>query len=392
MQHQEICTRSDTCVIIPTYNNAATLGKVIEDVKPYTHAIIVVNDGSTDQTEAILSQTEGIVLVTYSLNRGKGWALRMGFARAVELGYRYAITIDSDGQHFAKDIPAFSEKIAQQPDAIIIGSRNMNQDSVPAGSNFGNRFSSFWFRLETGIKMPDTQSGYRLYPVQQLESIRFFSRKYEFEIEVLVRAAWKGIPVLNVPVSVYYPSPEERVSHFRPFKDFLRISVLNTILVLIALLYIYPRNFLRTLFRKEKRDRFFRQHILSVHEPDHTKALSVAFGVFMGIIPIWGFQLVTAIFLSVLLKLNKALVIIAANISIPPMIPLIIYLSYKMGGVWMKESRNDLFFTQELSPEAVGGNLAQYIYGSITLAFVAALFFGLLTWAVLLFLRKKPHQ
>ncbi len=392
MQHQETFSRLEICVIIPTYNNAATLGKVIEDVRRYTDNIIVVNDGSTDETAAILTNMEGIVLVDYTPNRGKGQALRTGFKKAVSLGYRYAITIDSDGQHFAKDIPAFLHKVEKIPDAIIIGSRNMDQSSVPVKSNFGNKFSSFWFRMETGIRMPDTQSGYRLYPVRKLEGTRFFSRKYEFEIEVLVRAAWKGIPVVNVPVSVYYPPPEERVSHFRPFKDFFRISVLNTILVLLAVLYIYPRNFLRTIFLKEKRHRFFRQHILSEHEPNRIKVFSVAFGVFMGIVPIWGFQLVTAIFLSVLLKLNKALVIIAANISIPPMIPLIIYLSYKMGAVWMNESRSDLFFTKELSLEAVKGNLAQYIYGSITLAVVAALFFGLLTWALLLVFHKKQNQ
>lgn len=389
MQEQDIFNQLETCVIIPTYNNATTLESVIRDVRQYTQNIIIVNDGATDTTSDILKKIDGVEVVEYSPNKGKGWALRMGFKKAVSLGYRYAITIDSDGQHFAKDLPSFLDKIQQLPEAIIIGSRNMDQASVPAKSSFGNRFSSFWFRMETGIRMPDTQSGYRLYPVRKLDGTRFFSRKYEFEIEVLVRAAWKAIPVVNVPVSVYYPPPAERVSHFRPFKDFFRISVLNTVLVLVALLYIYPRNFLRTIFQREKRNRFFRQHVLNIGEPDHIKAFSVAFGVFMGIVPIWGFQLITAIFLSVVLKLNKALVIIAANISIPPMIPLIIFLSYKLGGVWMKESRNDLFFTKELSIEAVKGNLAQYIYGSITLAVVAALTFGLLTWVLLAVFRKK---
>ncbi|MBX3239223.1 MAG: DUF2062 domain-containing protein [Chitinophagaceae bacterium] len=377
--------------MIPTYNNAATLGTVIDDVRRYTRNIIVVNDGSTDETEHILTGIEGIIRVSYPVNRGKGWALRTGFQKAVVLGFRYAITIDSDGQHFAKDLPVFLQKIKEVPDAIIIGSRNMDQESVPAKSSFGNKFSSFWFRLETGIKMPDTQSGYRLYPVKKLEGIRFFSLKYEFEIEVLVRAAWKGIPVVNVPVSVYYAPPEERVSHFRPFKDFFRISILNTILVLAALLYIYPRNFLRSVFQKEARNNFFRNHILSMHEPNHTKVFSVALGVFMGIVPIWGFQLVTAIFLSVLLKLNKALVILAANISIPPMIPLIIYLSYQTGTLWMSDSKNDLLFTKELSFEAMKDNFQQYVYGSITLAVLAAILFGFVTWILLLIFRKKPN-
>ena len=148
--------------------------------------------------------------------------------------------------------------------------------------------------------------------------MRFYTRKYEFEIEVLVRAAWKGVKVDSIPVSVYYAPKEERVSHFRPYKDFIRISILNTFLVIIAFLYIKPRDFLRVLFDKKKLKQLLHDQFSNPQHTDSLKAISVAFGVFMGIIPIWGFQLVTAIFLAVLFKLNKVLVIIAANISIPP--------------------------------------------------------------------------
>jgi len=183
-------------------------------------------------------------------NKGKGYALRQGFKRAIELGYSYAITIDSDGQHFAADLPAFLGKLEEHPCAIMIGARNMEQSSVPGKSSFGNKFSNFWFWVETGKKMPDTQSGYRLYPIKALQHISFFTRKYEFEIEVLVRAAWAGIDVISVPVKVYYPAKEERISHFRPFKDFSRISVLNTVLVLITFLYIKPRDLFRSIKKK----------------------------------------------------------------------------------------------------------------------------------------------
>jgi hypothetical protein len=165
---------------------------------------------------------------------------------------------------------------------------------------------------------PDTQSGYRLYPLQLLKAMKFFTRKYEFEIEVLVRSAWKGVKIESVPVSVYYAPKETRVSHFRPFTDFTRVSILNTILVLITFLYIKPRNFFRNIFKKKQWRTALHEHFFNPNETDSLKAISVAFGVFMGIIPIWGFQLVSAIFLSILLKLNKPLVIIAANISIPP--------------------------------------------------------------------------
>jgi glycosyltransferase involved in cell wall biosynthesis len=240
------------CVVIPTYNNATTLAGVITDVAQYSNNIIVVNDGSTDDSEAIARSFPQVQLISYANNVGKGWALRKAFAYAIEHHYKFAITIDSDGQHFAKDLPAFINKLETVQNAIIIGSRNMDQASVPGKSSFGNKFSNFWFKVETGITSPDTQSGFRAYPLELLKDTHFFTRKYEFEIEVLVRGVWKGINIETIPVTVYYAPKEIRISHFRPFKDFTRISILNTVLVIITFLYIKPRNLLRILFDKKK--------------------------------------------------------------------------------------------------------------------------------------------
>ena len=165
------------------------------------------------------------------------------------MGYEYALTIDSDGQHYPSDIPVFIEKLLEfQKPILLIGSRNMNQDSVPKKSSFGHKFSNFWFHFETGIKLTDTQSGYRLYPLLYIPK-KFFTKKFEFEIEIIVRTAWNGIPVQNVPIQVLY-DPTERVSHFRPFRDFTRISILNTILVFIAIFYIKPRDFFWNIKKK----------------------------------------------------------------------------------------------------------------------------------------------
>ena len=377
------------CVIIPTYNNAATLANVIEDVALYSNHIIVVNDGSTDDTVDIVKQFPDVQLINYTPNIGKGWALRKAFRYAIDKGYKYAISIDSDGQHFAKDLPAFINKLEEEPNAVIIGARNMGQASVPGSSSFGNKFSNFWFKVETGITSPDTQSGYRLYPLEPLKKMRFITRKYEFEIEVLVRLAWMGVKVISVPVTVYYAPKEERISHFRPFKDFFRISVLNTILVLITLLYIKPRDFIRTLFSPKKMKKVLDEHLFNPHHSPQLKAISVAFGIFMGIIPIWGFQLVAAIFLAILFKLNKPLVIIAANISIPPMIPVIIFGSYKMGALWMGANAMQINFNSAITLDSIKQNLVQYIYGSITLAIIAAVISGLLTFIFLKLVGKK---
>jgi glycosyltransferase involved in cell wall biosynthesis len=377
------------CVIIPTYNNETSLAKVITDVAGYTNHIIVVNDGSTDTTKSIVEAFSFVQLISYNKNVGKGWALRKAFAYAIEKGYQYAITIDSDGQHFAKDLPTFIDKLQTEKNAIIIGARNMDQASVPGGSNFGNRVSNFWFKVETGIHSPDTQSGYRLYPLAAIKKMTFITRKYEFEIEVLVKCAWAGVNVVSVPVTVYYAPKEIRVSHFRPYKDFFRIGVLNTVLVLITFLYIKPRDFFRSIFIKKNFRQTVKEQLFNQHHSAQLKSASVALGIFMGIVPIWGFQLMAAIFLAIVLKLNKPLVIIAANISIPPMIPFIIFASYKAGAFWMGDKATQIDYNKSISLLSIKNNLQQYIYGSITLAILAAVFFGLITFVLLKIFNKK---
>jgi glycosyltransferase involved in cell wall biosynthesis len=377
------------CILVPTYNNAATLDALLKDLQKLNAYVIVVNDGSTDETQNILDQYTGIHSISYSPNKGKGIALRRGFSAAVSQGYQYAISIDSDGQHFARDIPAFLDCLEKNPGALIIGARNMDQSSVPGKSSFGHRFSNFWFKVETGIQLPDTQSGFRLYPVQRLQSMNFITRRFEFEIEVIVRSAWDGIPVTSVPVSVYYAPPDERVSHFRPFADFTRISILNTFLVFISFLYIRPRDLLRRLFLKQKWKEVFIDELFDPSQSNLRKSVSVAFGIFMGILPIWGFQLVSAIFLSVLLRLNKGLVIVFANISIPPMIPLIIYASYRFGAFWMPANARVISLTKTLSLSAIRYNFKQYLAGSISLAITAGLVTGLITYLLLQLFSKK---
>ena len=380
------------CVIIPTYNNEETLGKVIQDVANYTDDIIVVNDGSTDKTKNIIQGFPFVQCLNHEKNSGKGKAIRNGFQFALSKGYEFAITIDSDGQHFAKDLPKFMEVLENDQNAIIIGERDMNQGSVPGKSSFGNKFSNFWFKVETGITIEDTQSGFRLYPLLPLKDIQFRTVKYEFEIEVLVRAAWRGVNIKPVPVSVYYPPKEERISHFRPFKDTVRISILNSLLVLITFFYIRPRNFFRLISDKEKGKEYISKYLLQSNQSDHIKAISVGFGVFMGIVPIWGFQLIVAISLSILFKLNKALVILAAHVSFAPLIPLIIFLSYKTGAIlWMGERAMPIRFSWHISLSEIKRNAEQYLVGSVLLAIIAGIFSGLLTLLLLKIFKEKKN-
>lgn len=388
--YDQQCSTQKICVLIPTYNNAGTLGAVLRDVLAYTSHVIVVNDGATDHTAEVLAEFPQVKLVSYQPNRGKGIALRRGFQFATESGYDYAITIDADGQHFASDLPVFFDKVREKPRAILIGARNLQQENMPGKNTFANKFSNFWFYVETGLKGPDTQSGYRLYPLHAMKKMWFICTKYEFEIEVLVKSAWRGIKIEWVPVQVYYPPAEERVSHFRPFRDFSRISVLNTVLVTIAFLYIHPRNFIRFIFSKGGLKQLVREQLLTPEESNATKALSIGFGVFMGIVPIWGFQMIVALVLAALMRLNKALVIIAANISIPPMIPVIVYLSFVTGRLYVKEDATWVLLSKDLTVDAMWQNLFQYITGSITLAIAAGVLAWGISYGLLAAFRKKP--
>lgn len=239
------------CLVLPTYNNAGTLSQVIDSLLVYTSGIIVVNDGSTDGTARLLSvYGDRINSITYGKNRGKGYALKQGFRKALELGFEYALTIDTDGQHKAGDIGLFIEEVKRVPGALIVGSRLLKQKHMPGGNTFANRFSNFWFSVQTGLNFPDTQSGYRLYPLKRMGHMHIVTNRYEAELEILVRCAWKCIPLRAVPIGVYYAPPGERVTHFRPFHDFARISLLNTILVFGAVCYGYPSILYHRIFRK----------------------------------------------------------------------------------------------------------------------------------------------
>jgi len=238
------------CVIIPTYNNAGTIINVVENVLVHCQHVIVVNDGCTDDTATILEELKQKVDVcSYENNKGKGNALIVGFRKAVEKGFTHAITIDADGQHFADDMPLLINELENNPDGIIVGARNLTEKNMPRGNTFANRFSNFWFRIQTGINLSDTQSGYRLYSLKALRGLSFVTSRYESELELMVYAAWAGIKITSVPVRVYYPPVEERVSHFRPVYDFARISVLNTVLCFCSLIYGYPRMLFRWLRR-----------------------------------------------------------------------------------------------------------------------------------------------
>lgn len=247
---------NEVCAVIPTYQNAKTLLKVVADVHRVVDTVFVVDDGSNDDTATLLDKATGNErpekVLTHPKNCGKGAALKTGLTYARQQGFRYAVTVDADGQHRADDIPALLKAVEEEPDALAIGSRGLQHENMPAKSTFANRFSNFWFALQTLQRLPDTQSGLRVYPLQRLHGLRWMSARYEAELTLLVFSAWAGVKLLPVPVSVYYPPRDQRVTHFRPGRDFTRISVLNTLLCFLMVVYGWPRIFCRQIARGVK--------------------------------------------------------------------------------------------------------------------------------------------
>ena len=389
MTYKERMTALKCVVVMPTYNNAGTIAQVISDVKKYSDDVVVVNDGSTDNTASILSSIEGIKVIDYPNNKGKGYALKLALAKAYEWGYRYAITIDSDGQHYADDIPVFIEKIEEKPDSLLIGARNLTADNMPSKNTFANKFSNFWYKVETWQELSDTQSGFRLYPLEKLQKIHFITRRYEFEVEVIVRAAWRGINVENVPIKVYYPPVEERVSHFRPLKDFTRISILNTVLVLYALLLYYPWKFLRMLTWKNIKN-FINKHIIHSSDSNLRMAASMGWGIFCGILPIWGYQMIFAGVSAHFMKLNKVVSITFSNISIPLLIPFILYGSMVTGALVL--DMENVFSFKGISLDNVYESLTQYLLGSVVFAVLAGTAVFLLSFLIMVLCKRKKSN
>ena len=225
---------ADIWCCIPIYNNAATIEDIAKGCLKYIANVVIVDDGSTDMNVAATLAALDVTVLVHPENQGKGAALQTGFAYIQEQGGAYAITLDGDGQHFPKDIPAFLEHA--KPHMLTLGKRDRVQGHMPASSLFGREFSDFWIELETGEKICDSQSGFRLYPLQAMAELGVSSRHYNFEVEAVTRALWAGLTVTDVPVGVWYPTKEERVSSFDQRKDNLRLACLHTKLALRQLL------------------------------------------------------------------------------------------------------------------------------------------------------------
>jgi glycosyltransferase involved in cell wall biosynthesis len=222
MNKSDASEKAKFAVVIPAYNHEQWIVDVIGKSLKLSIPVFVVDDGSTDTTHAKIMNIKDICLLHHSENRGKGAAILTGFAEASKIA-DWAITIDADGQHNPEDALKMIQSIPENERPIVVGMREgMVGKDVPWTSRFGRKFSNFWVWLSGGPRMMDSQSGFRIYPLPEAMGLNVIARRFQFEVEILAKAGWKKIPVLEAPVSVNYAPGTERISHFRPFIDFLR--------------------------------------------------------------------------------------------------------------------------------------------------------------------------
>ena len=242
---ERISGRSRFALIIPLYNHEEKVADVVLGVLKLGWPVFVVDDGSTDSSYERIKAIDGIVILRHRENEGKGAAIRTGFAAAAQVA-DWAVTIDADGQHHPEDVTHLIRAIPENQRPIIIGRREgMLTPDIPWTSRFGRQFSNFWVRLSGGPRMTDSQSGMRLYPLPEAMNLKVKARRFQFEVEILVKANWRGIPVIEAPIRVTYQPGSGRVSHFRPFVDFLRNS--STFSRLIFMRIVIP-SFIRNKY------------------------------------------------------------------------------------------------------------------------------------------------
>ncbi|MBN1308097.1 MAG: DUF2062 domain-containing protein [Chitinispirillaceae bacterium] len=345
---------------------------------------MVVDDGSTDATGEILHTIRDLPVISFSVNRGKGAALRAAFEWALSRDFTHAITIDADGQHLTADIPLFIDKIKENPRALWIGDRFLpasGSAGEPLRSRFGRRFGAFWYRFYTGIPIRDTQCGFRAYPLAAVATTGCKRDRFEFEIEVLILAAWRGVEVKSLPIHLLYQPEEERVSHFRPVRDFIRLSTVNARAAITRI--FFPAKLLDApgLSIREKIVALIK-HELRANTSPARASLSLALGVFMAILPIHGFQVVTLMALTFLLRLNRPLALVGVSVSSAPILPLWIAAGIGVGNIVVPstlaaslasviESNLPGFFNEWVANLPVRGvfeGIIKWFFGSIVLA------------------------
>ena len=354
-------------IVIPVFNHAKTLRGVAERALKFQDTVMVVDDGSTDGGIDTLEGLD-IHVLQHPVNRGKGAAILTAAKASRRLGTTHIVTLDADGQHDPADFRLFVPLATRFPDAIIVGKRNFEAINVPGITRFGRHFSNFWLRIQTGQSIGDSQSGFRAYPLKVLERLKLHESGFAFEVEVLVKAAWAGVELREVDISVHYPPPHERISHFNFLTDNVRLTLLNTKLTLRSFAPIpHPQILDRNDDRRKISIRHPIQSIKILLAKDLLPgqlAAAGSLGMFLGTLPLIGLPTVIILFAAGFLRLNKVVALCTSQLCMPPLVPAFCIEI----GFFMRHGR----FLTEISLQTIGyqglERLFEWVLGSIILA------------------------
>jgi len=381
--------------VIPVYNQAKTLLSVVTGCCAKMESVLVVDDGSTDADVTALLAGERVTVLCHARNQGKGVALQTAFAYAKEQGFSHVITLDADAQHDHSDLPLFEKAILNNPEAIVMGVRDFSVPNVPKSSQFGRSFSNFWVMLETGVTCADTQCGYRAYPLKYLSQLKLIRKRYDFEIEVLVRGLWGGLPIVEVPVKTHYAPADERISHFNKVADNFWLTHTHVLFVLRRLLPIPQKRWIPRTKGNTWSDVLhpvvFIKRLLYEHVSPVELGMSAGIGTFFAFLPIPFVHTVAILYVTTRLNLNRIMGVTIQNLFMPPFGPgfaicvghLIMHGSFipDYHGSWGGEALKQFllqFFTE-------------WVVGSLVVAPIFALLFGWLVYRIAERLQRKTE-
>jgi len=220
------------CLLVPTFNNPMTVRNVVEEARRHLVDVVVVDDGSAEPGRRACEglARDGLAHVVHrERNGGKGAAVKTGFAEARRLGFTHVLQVDADGQHDLSAMPEFLARGRENPRAVVLGYPHYDA-SAPTVRKVARRFTRFWVDLEAGAGViRDSMIGFRLYPLAAVEQVQAAGNRMDFDIEIAVRLAWTGAPILNLPVQVRYLQAQEGgISHFQLLRDNLRFAWLHS--------------------------------------------------------------------------------------------------------------------------------------------------------------------
>lgn len=366
--------------VIPVYNHKDGLRIIAPAVAQYGD-LLIVDDGSTD-TSVGPEYGEYAEIIRHPENKGKGAAITTALHYAQRHKYSHIITIDADRQHLPDDIPLFLAAITANPRALIVGVRDFasQPESIPRSASMGRSFSNFWFRVQTGQKGADTQSGFRAYPVKALTFLNCSCSRYTFETEVLVRASWAGVPLVWQDIRVHYQKAGERISHMHRVKDNVRLSLLNTHLTMRAIIP-WPHKKMDYCTTEELR---FRAPIRSLRSfvrcgmSPQKIGLSIAMGVLLGVLPLFALHTISILFAASFFRLSKVLSVGISQLCAPPLVPaLCIELGHRLlHGQWLVD-----ISWQSLGVEFLS-RAWEWIIGSLILAPIFAIIAGVVAYII----------